>query len=149
MSIPVPEEVPKRLTPSLPDVGSGWTVTCPISPHTFKMSAWSNFTPLCDREVLLWHRHIPQCQYHTQGGFNGQHSPHARSSHSGEGMARALLDHYKALEDDFQTQHVPVRRITRPPILSRGKAGMFRRKPKAADWVLHRHRQGGGNAGNS
>ena len=32
-SIPVPEEVPKRLASSLPDSSSGWTVVCHI-PHT-------------------------------------------------------------------------------------------------------------------
>ena len=37
--------------------------------------------------------------------------PHARSSHSGEGMAQALLNYDEAFEDDFQTQHTPVRRI--------------------------------------
>ena len=35
--------------------------------------------------------------------------PHAWSSHSSEGTALALLDHDEALEDDFQTQHMPVR----------------------------------------
>ena len=109
MSIPVPEEVPKRLTPSLPDASSGWTVVCPIPPHAFKMSAWSDVTPLCDREVLLWCRRIPRHQHHTQGGFNGQRSPHAQSSHSGEGTAKASLDHDEAVEDDFQTQQMPVR----------------------------------------
>ena len=34
--------------------------------------------------------------------------PHARSSHSSEGMALASLDQDEALEDDFQTQHMPV-----------------------------------------
>ena len=37
--------------------------------------------------------------------------PHAQSSYSGEGMARASLNHYEALEDDFQTQHTPVCRV--------------------------------------
>ena len=37
--------------------------------------------------------------------------PHARSSHSGEGTARASLNHDKALDDDFQTQHTPLHRI--------------------------------------
>ena len=107
VSIPVPE-VLKWLAPSLPDAGSGWTVVCPIPPHAFKMSAWSDFTPLCDREVLLWCHHIPRCQHHTKGGFNGQCSPphHAWCSHSGKGMAWASLDHDEALEDDFQTQHM-------------------------------------------
>ena len=40
-------------------------------------------------------------------------SPHARSSHSGKGMALALLDQDKMLEDDFQTQHMPVHRVRR------------------------------------
>ena len=75
------------------------------------MSAWSDFTPLCDREVLLQCHHIPQCQHHTQGGFNGECPPHAQSSHSSEGMAWASLNHDKALEDDFQTQHTPVHHI--------------------------------------
>ena len=35
-------------------------------------------------------------------------SPHARSSHSGEGTALASLNQDEALEDDFQTQHTPV-----------------------------------------
>ena len=39
--------------------------------------------------------------------------PHAQSSHSNEGMARALLDHDEALEDDFQTQHMPVCHLMR------------------------------------
>ena len=37
--------------------------------------------------------------------------PHAQSSHSGEGTALALLDQHEALEDDFQTQHMPVHRV--------------------------------------
>ena len=37
--------------------------------------------------------------------------PHTRSSHSIKGTARALLDHDEALEDDFQTQHMPVHRV--------------------------------------
>ena len=37
--------------------------------------------------------------------------PHTQSSHSGEGMAWALLDHDEAAEDDFQTQHTPVHRV--------------------------------------
>ena len=40
-------------------------------------------------------------------------SPHAWSSHSGKGMARASLDHDETLEDDFQTQHMPVHRVMR------------------------------------
>ena len=36
---------------------------------------------------------------------------YAWSSHSGEGMALASLDQDKAQEDDFQTQHTPVRRM--------------------------------------
>ena len=35
--------------------------------------------------------------------------PYAWSSHSGEGTAQASLDQDEALEDDFQTQHTPVR----------------------------------------
>ena len=37
--------------------------------------------------------------------------PHIQSSHSGKGMAQASLNHDEALEDDFQTQHMPVRHI--------------------------------------
>ena len=40
--------------------------------------------------------------------------PHARSCHSSEGTARASLNQDKALKDDFQTQHTPVRRIMWP-----------------------------------
>ena len=39
--------------------------------------------------------------------------PHAWSSHSSEGTALALLDQDEALEDDFQTQHMPVCHIRR------------------------------------
>ena len=39
--------------------------------------------------------------------------PHTRSSHSGEGMAWASLDHDEALEDDFQTQHMLVHCVMR------------------------------------
>ena len=38
-------------------------------------------------------------------------SPYAWSSHSGEGTAQASLDQDEALEDDFQTQHMPVHRV--------------------------------------
>ena len=34
--------------------------------------------------------------------------PHAQSSHSGKGTALASLDQDEVLEDDFQTQHMPV-----------------------------------------
>ena len=37
--------------------------------------------------------------------------PQAWSIHSGEGMAWASLNHDEALEDDFQTQHMPVHHI--------------------------------------
>ena len=37
--------------------------------------------------------------------------PHARSSHSREGTALALLNQDKALKDDFQTQHTLVHRM--------------------------------------
>ena len=37
--------------------------------------------------------------------------PHTQSSHSSEGTARALLNYDKAFEDDFQTQHILVRRV--------------------------------------
>ena len=36
---------------------------------------------------------------------------HARSSHSGEGMARASLDDDDTWDDDFQTPHTPVHRV--------------------------------------
>ena len=39
-------------------------------------------------------------------------SPHARSSHSGEGMALASLNQDEALEDNFQTQHMSVCHVT-------------------------------------
>ena len=38
---------------------------------------------------------------------------YARSSHSGEGTAGASLDQDEALEDDFQTQHMPVCHVMR------------------------------------
>ena len=40
-------------------------------------------------------------------------SPHAWSSHSSEGTALASLDQDEALEDNFQTQHMLVRRVRR------------------------------------
>ena len=39
--------------------------------------------------------------------------PYTRSSHSCEGTARASLNQDKALEDDFQTQHMPVHHVMR------------------------------------
>ena len=36
--------------------GQPWATS---PPHAFEMSTWSNFTPLCDCEVLLWHCHAP------------------------------------------------------------------------------------------
>ena len=104
MSILAPEEIPKWLTSSLPDAGSGWTVTCHIPPHAFEMSTWSDFTSLCNFEVLLWHSHVPQHLHHIQSGFSGQCSHPC----SDEGTARASLDQDQAQEDDFQTQHMPV-----------------------------------------
>ena len=71
-SIPVPEEILKRLALSLPDAASGWTIMCHIPPHAFKMSTWGDFTPLCDCEVLLQRGCIPQHLHHTQSGFSGQ-----------------------------------------------------------------------------
>ena len=38
---------------------------------------------------------------------------YARSSHSGEGTAQASFDQDGALEDDFQTQHMPVCHVMR------------------------------------
>ena len=77
------------------------------------MSPWSDFNPLYTFEVLLRHGHIPQCLHHTQSGFGINVPTHARSSHSGEGMAQASLNQNEAQEDDFQTQHMPVRRMMR------------------------------------
>ena len=39
--------------------------------------------------------------------------PHAQSSHSGEGMTLASLNQDEALEDNFQTQHMPVCHVRR------------------------------------
>ena len=39
--------------------------------------------------------------------------PHVWSSHSGKGTALASLDQEEVWEDDFQTQHTPVRRVKR------------------------------------
>ena len=64
--------------------------------------------PLYTFEVLLQRGHIPRCLHHTQSGFSSQRFPLPQSSHSSEGMAQASLDQDEALEDDFQTQHMPV-----------------------------------------
>ena len=114
MIILAPEEVLKQLVMPLPDTGSGdqeWTFMWSIPSHAPKMSPWSDFNPLYTFEVLLWHGHIPQRVHHAQSGFGSQCSPHAQSSYSGEGMAQASLNQDEALEDDFQTQHMPVHRI--------------------------------------
>ena len=67
--------------------------------------------PLYTFEVLLQHSHIPQHLHHTQSGFSSQCSPYTWSSHSSEGMVWASLDQDEALEDDFQTQHMPVHHV--------------------------------------
>ena len=46
---------------------------------------------------------------------------HARSSHSGGGMARASLDDEDAWDDDFQTPHTPVHHIVRREDSSHGE----------------------------
>ena len=46
---------------------------------------------------------------------------HARSSHSGVGMARASLDDDNTWDDDFQTPHTPVRRVVRRDDNSHGE----------------------------
>ena len=155
-SIPVLEEVPKCLAPSLQDASSGWTVTCPIPPHASKMSAWSNFTPPPCATVRCYCGAATSHDLSTtpKVALMVNVPPHAQSSHSSEGTAQASLDHNEALEDDFQTQHTPVCHVmqwedTGHRSSAEGKAGMFWRKPKAVDWVLCRHQRRGGNPGNS
>ena len=73
---------------------------------------------------------------------------YAQSSHSREGTAQASLDEDEALEDDFQTPHMPVCHVMLL-MFSWGKAGIFQRKPGAAGRVLSRRWRGRGDAGNS
>ena len=111
MSIPAPEEVPKQLTSSLPDDSLGWTFTWPIPPHAFEMSPWSDFTPCTDL----------RCYYSTAASHDVSTTPkvalavsvppYTWSSHSGEGRARASLDQDEGLEDDFQTEHMPLHHV--------------------------------------
>ena len=110
-SILVLEEVPKWLTLSLPDAGSGWTVTCHI-PH---------MPSRCPHGVTLLPCVTVRCYCSAAASHDVSTTPkvasavnvppHARSSHSSKGTARALLDHDEALEDDFQTQHMLVHRV--------------------------------------
>ena len=75
---------------------------------------------------------------------------YARSSHSGEGMAWASLDQDEALEDDFQTQHMPVcRMMWREDDGHQSSAEGRLEHSGAVDWVPDRHRQGRGDAGDS
>ena len=111
-SILVLEEVPKWLMPSLPDAGSGWTVTCPI-PHTpsrclHGATLLPCVTVRCYCSAAMSHDISTTPKVASTVNFP---PPHAWSSHSGEGMAWALLDHDEALEDDFQTQHTPVHHV--------------------------------------
>ena len=75
------------------------------------MSPWSDFTPCtplrCCCSVAASHDVCTTPKVALAVNI----SPYTWSSHSGEGMARALLDQDKALEDDFQTQHMPVHHV--------------------------------------
>ena len=72
------------------------------------MSTWGDFTPLCDRGCYCGAATSYDISTTPKVASAVNVSPHAQSSHSGEGTAWALLNQDEALEDDFQTQHMPV-----------------------------------------
>ena len=72
------------------------------------MSPWSDFTPCtplrCYCSVATSHDVSTTPKVASAVNI----PPYTQFSHSGEGMARVLLDQDEALEDDFQTQQTPV-----------------------------------------
>ena len=97
-SIPVPEEVPKWLASSLTDAGLGWTFTGHIPhmpsrcPHGATLLPCATVRCYCSMATS----HDISTTPKVASVVNV--SPHAWSSHSGEGMARASLDQDEALE---------------------------------------------------
>ena len=112
MSISVPEEVPKWLTPLLPDAGSGWTVACHIPPTCLQDVHMERlYSPVQLKGVTVAPPHPMMSAPHPRWLQQSMFPPHTQSSHSGEGMAWASLDHDEAFEDDFQTQHTLVHHV--------------------------------------
>ena len=90
--------------------GLGMNIHLTHPPHAFKISPWSDFTPLVHLQARCY------CSMATSHNVSTMPKvslvvnipPYAWSSHSSEGMAWASLDQDEALEDDFQTQHMPI-----------------------------------------
>ena len=80
-------------------------------PHAFKMSPWSDFTPCTPLRCYCGVATTPDVSTTPKVASVVNIPSHARSSHSGEGMAWASLDEDEALEDDFQTLYTPVCRV--------------------------------------
>ena len=108
---PSPRGGPKWLAPSLPDTGSGWTFTWSIPPHAFEMSPWNDFTPCTTLRCYYGVAASHDISTTPKVALAVNIPPYAQSSYSREGMAQASLDQDKALEDDFQTQHMLVCRV--------------------------------------
>ena len=113
-SIPAPEEVPKWLPVLFPDAGSGAKDghSHGLSPNT--PSRWHHeaTSPPCTSlrcccDVATSHDICTTPKVASVVNV----PPYTWSSHSGEGTAQASLNQDEALEDDFQTQHMPVHRV--------------------------------------
>ena len=72
------------------------------------MSPWSDFTPCTPLRCCCSAATSHDICTTPKVAFTVNVPPYTRSSHSGEGTARASLNQDEALEDDFQTQHMPV-----------------------------------------
>ena len=69
------------------------------------------YSPVRLRGVTVaWPRPMTSAP-HPKWLWQSMFPPYAWSSHSGEGTAWASLDQDEALEDDFQTQHMPVHHV--------------------------------------
>ena len=77
-------------------------------PHAFEVSSWDTTPPCTPLRCYCGAAASPNVSTIPKVALAVNISSYARSSHSGEGMARASLDEDDALEDDFQNPYTSV-----------------------------------------
>ena len=82
-----------------------------MAPHAFEMSPWSDFTPCTTSRCYYGVATSHDISTTPKVASAVNIPPYTWSSHSSEGTAHASLDQDKALEDDFQTQHMLVHHV--------------------------------------
>ena len=83
------------------------------SPHMPSRCQQGATSTPCTFDVLRWCGHVPDASTMSKVASAVNIPSYTRSCHSGEGTAWASLDEDEALEDDFQTLHMPVCHIMR------------------------------------